>query len=180
MTDKDLLKPSRDTCPDFNLEILKRDVNLGYGPKSIPSDRDGDIEKLLYDIISSRWITGFRSQLEDGQSDVLNCFAERMASAAVRRKDPETLQMGLIALLLSWRRDDSREALLVCSLFVDAMIRLQLTDDAFLTPIRQTIGAPLMRPFDLFLKRPTKDKGLEAFGYSAAADTDGFRYVRNW
>jgi hypothetical protein len=118
--------------------------------------------------------------LQEGYDVVLRVFAERMASAAVREKDPSLLRLGLIALLLSWSVSDYRESLMVMTLFYDAVGRLGLDMDSFTTEIRETIGDGLLTPVAQYLKRSEKNKSLQSMGYSAGADSDGFRYLRNW
>lgn len=163
---------------DFDLGILSPDRNLGYLPKPIPTERDREIGELLLSAVASQRVARLRHCLNEGSEAVLRAFAERMASTSVRSNDPAQLRLGLIALLLSWGRADSRDALTVLPLFHDAILRLSLDSSEFIESVRQVVGDRLAEPFVDFLKR--SDKSLASMGYSEGADKDGFRYVRNW
>jgi hypothetical protein len=168
------------TCDAFNLDVLEPDANLGYLPQIIPTTRDGEIEKLLSRVIDEKCVARFARLLQDGHAVVLQVFAERMASVAVRSHDVAALQLGLIALLLSWRGPDSRDALTVFPLFYDAITRLGIELPSLVASIRQTIGDQMADPLVEFLKRSESDKSLQAMGYAEGADRDGFRYIRSW
>jgi hypothetical protein len=165
---------------EVNLDLLKPEVNTGYLPQPIPATRDGEIGMLLSRVLEAKCLARFNQMIEDGHAVVLRAFAERMASSAVRNLDVANLRLGLIALLLSWHGPDSREALTVFPIFLDAISRLNLDLTSFVASIRQTVGDQLIDPLIEFLKRTEVNKSLEAMGYAEGADDDGFRYVRNW
>ena len=162
------------------LDILEPTANRGYLPRPIPTERDSEITKLLSQIIHNNEVARFAHNLKEGHRVVLRVFAERMASSAVREKDPSLLRLGLIAILLSWGASESREALTIMPLFYDAVGRLGLNLDSFAAEIRETIGDKVISPLAEYLRRAEKDKSLQSMGYSAGVDSDGFRYLRNW
>jgi hypothetical protein len=169
------------STPDtFDLEVLEPDANRGYLPQPIPIARDSEITKLLLQIIDEHHWVLFTRHILDGHALVLRAFAERMASAAVRNRNPELLRVGLIALLLSWRGADLRETLTVCPLFCDAARRIGVDLAVVVASIRQMIGDEPAAPFIEFAKRSESSKSLQAMGYAAGADDEGFRYLRNW
>jgi hypothetical protein len=161
------------------LKVLAPAANQGYLPQP-PNARDGEIADLMNKVVAERAVAQFARDIEGGHARVLAVFAERMASAAIRNPDPELLRLGLIALLLSFRHDDSREALIVFPLFCNGLRKLKVDQDLFLTEIRETIGDLLVAPLIEFLKRPEADRSLDSMGYSEGADGDGFRFVRRW
>jgi hypothetical protein len=171
---------SKVTANEFDLDILRPDGNIAYLPRPIPAPRDTQIRELIALVIAGKRVARFRQCIEEGHANVLRVFAERMASAAVRNNDPQTLQLGLIALLLAWRGPDSRDALTILPLYYDASHRLGLQSAAFVHSVRQTIGDALVAPLNNFLTRAEANKSLQVMGYSADADEDGFRYIRNW
>lgn len=165
---------------DAGLEVLEPEANQGYLPRPIPDPCDNEISDLLRRTIEQQTVAVFTRLVQRGHGIVLATFAERMASAAIRNTDPTTLRLGLIALLLSYRSADSREALTIFPLFCDALQKLGLDQTLFVSEIRSTIGDQLADPFVEFLKRSERDRSLEAMGYSEGTDSGGFRYVRNW
>jgi hypothetical protein len=169
-----------DNEPVAELKVLEPDANHGYLPQAIPTSRDDDIARLLSQILAEDRVARVVRQVGQGHSAVLRVFAERVATAAVRSRDPGLLRLGMIALLLSWRGPDSRETLLIFPLFYDAIQRIGLDSESFVATIRQLVGDQLIAPFVQYLQRPEPSKSLKAMGYAVGSDQDGFRYVRNW
>src|SRR6201999_1450563 len=105
--------PTNERVTDaFDLRPLQPEINSGYLPQPIPTARDADIRALLSQAMESRSIARLSHCLRDGELIVLRAFAERMATLAVRTRDPATLEDGLIALLLS-TSPNSRESMIV-------------------------------------------------------------------
>jgi uncharacterized Zn finger protein (UPF0148 family) len=174
-------EPPRDARvrDELDLRALQTEVNLGYLPQPIPTARDAEIRALMSQVMDSRSIARFSNRLRDGESTVLEAFAERMATLAVRNRDPTILEAGLIALLLS-PSPDSRESLIVFALFCDAIVRLGIDHSTLIASLRSTLGDRLATPFLELLKRPEHNRSLHSMGYVEGADADGFRYIRTW
>jgi hypothetical protein len=171
---------SNTSAKAVDVKILEPDENRGYLPLPIPAPRDGEIVALLSQVVDENRLAGFARQLVEGHARVLRVFAERAAAAAVRNSDPALLRLATIGLLLSWRGPDSRETLLIFPLIYDAIRRMGIDIELFVTSIRQIAGDQLVAPLIEFLKRSERDKSLQVMGYTAGTDRDGFRYVRNW
>jgi hypothetical protein len=171
---------SNATTNEFDLDILRPEANIAYLPRPIPVSRDSEIRDLISRVIAGQRIARFRQCIDEGHANVLRVFAERMASAAVRNNDPQTLNIGLIALLLAWSGPDSRDALSVLPLFYDATHLLGRQPTTLVDSLRQTIGDALVAPLSHFLTRSEANKSLHVMGYGTGADEDGFRYIRNW
>ncbi len=171
---------SQTSANAIDLDILEPESNRGYLPQPIPAPRDGQIVALLSQLVTENRLASFAHQLAEGHAVVLRVFAERIAAAAVRNGDIALLRLAAIGLVLSWRGPDCRETLLVFPLLYDAIRRMGIDAGAFVASIRQTVGDQLASPLIEFLKRSEHDKSLQAMGYAAGTDHDGFRYVRNW
>lgn len=169
-----------DTRMTIDLEILRPEANPGYLQAPLPTSRDGEIIALLSQVIAEDRVAEFAHQLLEQQGLVLRVFGERMASAAVRNKDPALLKTAAIGFLLDVSYSDVRDVLIVLPLFCDAIKRLKLNAKSFCKSVRAITGEQLASPLEKFLKRKEQDKSLEAMGYIASADADGFRYVRTW
>ncbi|SRR6266446_974714 len=171
---------TRDDCEKFGLDILQRDKNEGYLPQSIPIERDREIEAMLSTVIAERQLARLQHCVKHEHAMVLCAFAERMATSAVRGRAPVQLQIGLVALALSWLSSDWREPLMVLPLFYHAAQQLRLNPHSFFESTRQIVGDQLAHPLMQFLKRSDENKSLKSMGYIAGTDKDGFRYVREW
>lgn len=107
---------------------------------------------------------------------VLEAFAERAASLAVRTREESWIRNGVVALCATSTSSDRREAEMVLCLLHDAAKRLGLSPKEVLSK-----GRFLKRDLiENFLRRDESDKSLSSMGYAAGADSDGFRYVRSW
>ncbi|MHB1954482.1 MAG: hypothetical protein ACYCOU_12115 [Sulfobacillus sp.] len=164
----------------MDIKILEPSVNRGYMPQPIPVSRDNEIAELLSRVVAENRVARFARELSEGHAAVLRAFAERMATASIRKRDPALLQLAMIGLLLSWRGPDYRETLAVFPVLYHAILRMELDIEAFIASIRQNAGDQMTSPFIEFLARSEHDKTLEVMGYAVGADRDGFRYVRNW
>jgi hypothetical protein len=97
------MNPNMDTS--FGISVLEPAVNQGYLPKPIPTERDNEILQVLVSCIADNSVARFKQSFNPGHASVLQAYAERMASIAVCNRKPETLRMGLFALLPGNRAD---------------------------------------------------------------------------
>lgn len=162
------------------LDVLEPTANVGYGKKSIPIDRDMEIETLLRTSLNERSLAVLHNKLNAGHQSVLRVFAERTATAAVRSKDQDSLRLALVALSLSGLEAGSRDSLAILPVQLHAAAEIQCDIRDLYENVRCAVGDRFSKPLFDFLKRSEEDKSLEAMGYSIGADTDGFRYVRDW
>jgi len=157
--------------------------NRGYVDSAIPAGRDEQLAAFLDRLVSSDVAT--RSQAADtlgpSYTSTFLAFAERMASRAVREKSATHAELGLSALVLTWRRSkDVTAAIPPMGLLYDAAKRAG-ADPAQL--FRKVAAAS---PEDLgpvlldFLMRPDLDEIAEEMGFAQGSDRDGFRYRRTW
>lgn len=147
----------------------------GYGSKPLPDALDFAVVSDL----SAVRLTGAdgpmtsRSRAADS---VLEAFAERAASLAVRTRQSEWIKNGVVALCATSTSSDRREAAIVLCLLHDAAKRLGLSPGGMFSE-----GLFLKRDLiESFLRRDEKDQSITSMGYVTGADNDGFRYVRTW
>jgi len=156
--------------------------NNGYGSLPIPRPRDDEIEALI-----RRWIaldTSSRQQaataIREDQRFTLLAYSERMASRAVREKNPEFVFLGLLALGLDgWRNDWRDNAALIC-LYYDAAQKVGAEPDAVFARAGGFLSDKVATALRGFLRRSSEDKSLDAMGYEEGCDDQGFRYRRTW
>jgi len=160
---------------------LSLDSNRGYGSLPIPKPRDKEISHLI-----RTWIEldeplrkASAAQMTDEQTRILLAYSERMASLAVRERKSDFLFLGLVALGLAGGLEDWRQCLLRASLLFDAAQRIGSDPN----PVFEKVAAVLphqetARELRQFLARPAEDKSIEAMGFAAGSDEQGFRYQR--
>ncbi|MFZ5722214.1 MAG: hypothetical protein ACOY33_00990 [Pseudomonadota bacterium] len=147
----------------------------GYGAKPLPDALDFEVLNSLIDAKLNDKGKVSISQSRTADS-VLEAFAERAASLAVRTKEDLWIRNGVAALCVTSAVSDRREAEIVLCLLHDAAKRLGLSPREIFS-----VGIFLKRDLiESFLSRDEEDKSLSAMGYVAGADEDGFRYVRSW
>src|SRR5690242_15276825 len=101
---------------DQNLRILDPIENVNYGSQELMSKRDEQIRDLMLKVVDLGSIDQALN-LPRGADRVLNVFAERAASLAVRHRDASELRAGLLAAVLAHEvADDKRDFMPAVSL----------------------------------------------------------------
>ena len=154
----------------------------GYGAWPIPHRIDEEISALLRSWLSLK--EPLRkvalSQVTEDYRFTFVAYSERMASLAVRDRNSEHVLLGLLALGLDGWRGDWRDNAAVVCLHYDAAQKIGLCPDDLFEEAAKTLPDKPANALRLFLRRSEEDKSVEAMGYSAATDADGFRYKRTW
>lgn len=155
------------------LQILSSAQNHGYLPLPIPAPRDAEIDDLLAS-------TPVSALAAEEHWPVLRAYAERMASLAVRERDPEILRRGLVALGLAGLGQGSADALTELPLFHDGAERIGEDAGRLFRSVGAELGGAVEAAVEAFLARSPEDRSLDAMGYRAGHDAGGFRYQRTW
>lgn len=163
-------------------EWLRAENNRGYGKLPIPQPRDQEIAGLI-----KTWMKcdeaerkQIASRLSSDQTRTLLAFSERMASLAVRQKDEGLLVLGLLALGIDDWQGDWRDNMLIVPLHIDAAQRIGSDPNRIFEIAANLLCNKSASGLRSFLRRSQRDKSIEAMGYVAAQDGDGFRYERTW
>jgi hypothetical protein len=163
-------------------ECLNTENNRGYFGLPIPQPIDGEITELMrvWAELSPSERSAASLRVSDRQSLRLKAYSERMASFAVRTRDPEKIFFGLLALGVDGWRGDWREKVLVLSLHYDAIQRLNVDPAAMFERAAALLSPKAATDFANFLRRSSENKSIKVMGYVVASDDDGFRYQRTW
>lgn len=116
----------------------------------------------------------------DEQLFTLLGVSERLASWAVRKGDPELIALGLVALGVAGWQGDWRERAILIALHYDAAQRMSADAESLFERAAALLSPKAADALRSFLRRAAADRKIEAMGYKAGADADGFRYQRQW
>jgi len=163
-------------------EWLRATNNRGYGPLPIPQPRDAEIEALLRSWMALDESTrqAAAQGIAEEQRFTLLAYSERMASLAVRKRNQELIRLGLLALGIDGWRGDWRDNAALISLHYDAAQRVGADPASLFETTAGVLSPKAANALRSFLRRAPADKSLEAMGYEAGTDADGFRYKRTW
>lgn len=162
---------------DAEISFLDYSNNAGYGLAPIPSPRDFEIESWIRACRAGGMLASWRERITRVHASVLQAFATRMASLALREGGEERIELGLIALSLGGLRSKARDALMELSLVLDAARRLELDLGLLCDNCADVLGAEAVSQVQAFLRRAEEDQRIEAMGYVLGSDDDGVRYV---
>jgi hypothetical protein len=166
--------------PDLTV-LVSRD-SVAYGPRPIPCPFDRRVEHIVawYEDADDAGRAALRERITPRAASTLSAYAERIASHAVRLHDADVLRRALLAAAIGWYHEDPRESMLILPLFHDAATRLGVDPAPLFSDAAAAGDLPLNGALAIFPQRSPEDRTLACMGYRAAADGDGFRYVRDW
>lgn len=165
-----------------DLSILDEKNNVGYGPKTIPCERDDEIQKLIRVWMEANAETRSElvSKITNQHCGTLLAFGERTASRAVRQHHKQDVIDGLIALNLAQREADEREILIALSLLFRSAVIVAGDPKSIFDEAKKYFDNNFLTIIDEFLKRSEEDKSIDVMGFIEGADEDGFRFMRTW
>jgi hypothetical protein len=161
---------------------LNTDSNIAYGTLPIPNLRDREITHLIETWVKLDEVVrqGAAKNILESQRFTLLAYSERMASLAVRTRDPQKIFLGLLALGVDGWKGDWRENAEILCLHYDAAKRIGVIQSQVFEKAASFLSLKVAMALRSFVQRSPSDQSLEAMGYSAASDDDGFRYKRDW
>ena len=152
-----------------------------YFWNAIPDPLDLEISNLISRFMSAPDSARVEAAevFTDKQALLLDAFAVRMASWAVRRSSSEPIIWGLVALTLDCGKFDYRETMPDFVPLYDAALRIEVDSRALFESVADLaqvycdyFGAHLRRFHDL----PPSARSLSVARMFESADADGFRY----
>ncbi|WP_322756239.1 hypothetical protein [Frankia sp. Cas3] len=149
-----------------------------YAGTPIPSNRDFMIKKLLLKADRIGALGDIYELVLDDEASLLAVFAERMAALAVRNRDQEDLQVGLLAAAIACEKSrDFRDVVHPISLLWRSAELIGLD------PVLEFQAAERRLPFKSnflsgYPKRPVEMRNIQVMRYIESADADGFLYKK--
>lgn len=161
-------------------DLLRSLVAQRYAPQAIPGSRDGEIAQLLSAVTSHEDFDGLAQDLDLASGRILNLFAKRAASLAVRTSDASWIRLGLIAALLSSTVEDYREIARTESVLFRAA-ELAGFDPVVLFETAAAIAtSDAAETARLFAHADESSRSISVMGYKEGSDDDGFRFLSLW
>lgn len=161
-------------------ECLQLTSHEGWGLLPIPQPIDTEIAALVRSwlALGDQDRRAALNGVSEAHQFTLLCFSERMASLAVRERNPDHITLGLIALGLDGWRFDWRENAMIVWLHYDAAERIGSNAQELFDAAANVLPEKPAEVLRAFPSRP--DRSLELAEYVTTADSDGFRYKRTW
>lgn len=157
---------------------------VGYGQAAIPDPRDEEVSATIDELITAGApaVAGAIAGLDERIAQVLRAYAERMASAAVRRGERLVLLRALVAVVVGGLHAGRPDALVVTSVIEDAATRIGVDVQSLFGDASGIVGHPGSVELMRWLSRPVELRAIDQMGFTAEqqGDQDGFRYVSRW
>jgi hypothetical protein len=150
----------------------------GYALAGYPDSRDDVLDTYISEIRAAgpRGVANAIAVASEKGRRVLLSYAERAATRAVRSRDREVLERGLIAMVVGGLDENTLEALLRMPLLEDACIRLDLEPAEVFETIADVVGHHGNVNLMIWLSRASEDRTLKCMGFEALGSGPHFRY----
>ena len=161
-------------------ELLRSLAAQRYASGRVPGPRDDEISDLISTVASRSDFDNLASGIDLAIARILNMYAKRSASLAVRTGDASWVRLGLVAALLSSTVEDYREIARTNSLLFRAAELVgadpvQLFESA--AAVASSEEAEVAR---LFAHADESARSISVMGYTEGSDSDGFRFISTW
>jgi hypothetical protein len=169
----------------ISAQRVARDISAAYETayfwNAIPDPLDLEISRFIdrFTVSPDSERVEAAEVFTDKQALMLDAFAVRMASLAVRRGSIAPIKWGLVALTLDCGKFDDRETIPSLPPLYDAALRIEVDSRALFESVaalaRVYCGA-FVAHLGQFHDLPHKTRSLFAARVVASTDADGFRY----
>jgi hypothetical protein len=161
-------------------KLLQALVEERYAPQAIPGPRDGDIASLVSAARSPEGFDALASSLDLAAARILNLFAKRAASQAVRTGDVSWVRFGLAAVLLSSTAEDYREIARTNSILYRAAELVGADPVDLFDSAAEIASSEAAETARLFARADESARSIGVMGYAEGTDDDGFRFMSTW
>ena len=164
----------------MDVQLLRSLVTERYSPKTIPGQHDNEIAELVAGVASVAEFERIAARLDPASGKVLNLFARRAASLAVRLQSDSWVRYGLIAALLSATVEDYREIARTHSLLFRAAELIGSNPIVAFEAVAQLATSEEAEGARLFAHADESAKSISVMGYQEGVDDTGFRFISLW
>lgn len=161
-------------------KLLRSLAEQRYAPRAIPGPRDAEIADLISAVATRDDFDSLASGLDLRSSRILNLFAKRAASLAVRTGDVAWIQLGLRGALLSSTAEDYREIARTNSLLYRASEIVGSDPVELFESAAAIASSDAAEAARLFAHADESARSITVMGYTEGSDGDGFRFISSW
>ncbi len=161
-------------------ELLRSLAAQRYAPQGIPGPRDDEISNLISTLVSRSDFDNLASGIDLTIGRILNMYAKRSASLAVRTGDASWIRLGLIAALLSSTVEDFREIARTNSLLFRAAELVDADPVQLFESAAAVASSAEAETARLFAHADQSARSISVMGYTEGSDSDGFRFISMW
>lgn len=161
-------------------KLMQALIEERYAPQAIPGPRDGEIASLMSAVRSREDFDQLASRLDLAAARILNLFAKRAASQAVRVGDVSWVRFGLVAVLLSSTVEDYREIARTNSILYRAAELVGSDPVNLFDSASEIASSEAAETARLFARADESARSISVMGYAEGADDDGFRFMSSW
>jgi hypothetical protein len=164
--------------PAFDPGDPKQQRFTAYGPAPIPDPRDDLVGKFIDRAESGgpAAVASLCASASEHGRRVLRAYGERMASLAVRRRDPALLVRAVVAIVLGGLDQNALEALMVLPLVENSASLLGVGLPSIFEEAAAVVGHPGSVSLVSWLARTPADRSIASMGFTESSDEGGFRY----
>jgi hypothetical protein len=166
---------------DVAIEALRGlrlpDFILPY--RELPSHATASIEKLIDVFARANPAERERivKKVERSFAFVFSGYAQRAAEESVRRRAPELLMRGLIALAIEDARVDWRDTLPFLAFLYNSARKLRVNASELFRDAARIACPRFRRLIESFIIRDEASRSVESFHYKESGEGDSFSYV---
>ncbi|MET8699819.1 hypothetical protein ABZW10_13250 [Kitasatospora sp. NPDC004723] len=152
----------------------------GYGPRSIPNDRDRALQEVMRAASGPSRLAEVLPLMHPDASEILGAFAGRMATLAVRTQDVQAARDGLAAVQLAMATtQDAREIIPRMALLYRALELIGADPAAEFRTAHQPLPVALSHDLPGFAARDPEIRSLRSMLYHEEGEGADFRFVRD-
>ncbi len=161
-------------------DLLRSLAAEKYVARTVPGAHDGEIAELVATVTSVQAFADVAAGLDLRSGRILNNFAKRAASLAVRQRSESWIRHGLMAAMLASTVEDYREIVRTISLLFRAAELIDSDPVALFEAAAELAEPDAAETVRLFAHADESTRSISVMGYSEGIDDTGFRFISNW
>jgi len=154
-------------------DLLARLAREDYRPRKVPGPHDSAIAAELGRVDSAESFETLASSIDLAVGRILNAFAYRMATFALRRQGQAWIRYGLVAAQLAMMVDDDRGVLPSYALLYRSAELIGVEATILFTEMSFMTESPMRETPAQFANRAPEDRSIEAMGLILVNEPDG-------
>jgi len=152
---------------------------MAFGRAPFPDKRDDVLDRYVEGLRARgpQAVASAIAVVSDSARDLLQVYADRAATRAVREMSKDLLVSALVAVVVGGLDRGLYGALRSMAPIDDACKRVGVVPDLVFAAAADIVGHPGTINLAIWLSRKPEDRTLEALAFSTSRDGQDFRYV---